>query len=78
MLSHSASTIMNVNPLSTVEILTAEELAGRLKVKVGWVNEMKKPSKSIDPIPVVRFGKHVRFGWNSSKLNAWLARNLGV
>lgn len=57
-----------------VEILTAQELAVRLKVSESWVVEQSKPSRTSDPIPTVRFGKHRRYGWNSSDLTDWLSR----
>jgi len=57
-----------------IEILTAEELASRLKVSKSWVVEQSKPSRTSDPIPTIRFGKHRRYGWNSKALTAWLGR----
>jgi hypothetical protein len=58
----------------TIEILTAEELAARLKVLPSWVAEMSKPSRTSDPIPHGKFGKHNRYHWNSKALQAWIAR----
>jgi hypothetical protein len=57
-----------------IEILTAAELAARLKVLPSWVVEQCKPSRTSDPIPTVRFGRHRRFAWNSKAMNAWLHR----
>ncbi len=57
-----------------IEILTAEELAGRLKVLPSWVTEMSKPSRTSDPIPVTKLGKHNRYAWGSKNLTAWLHR----
>jgi excisionase family DNA binding protein len=42
------------------ELLTAEELAGRLKVPVSWVYETSRTGK----IPTVRIGRYVRFKLN--------------
>lgn len=62
------------DPLSQIEVLTAAELAARLKVRESWVIEQTKPSRTSDPIPTMRFGKHNRYGWNSKALTAWLER----
>jgi hypothetical protein len=40
------------------EVLTTTELAERLKVKESWVVDQSKPSRTTDPIPVFRLGKH--------------------
>jgi hypothetical protein len=60
--------------LSQIEFLTADELAGRLKVRRSWVVEQTKRSRTADPIPVVRFGKHNRFAWGSKALTTWITR----
>jgi len=59
---------------SQIEFLTASELAARLKVRDSWIVEQTKPSRTSDPIPTVRFGKHKRYGWKSRALTAWLER----
>ncbi len=48
--------------LNTVdrELLTAEELAEKLKVPVSWVYEMSRTKR----IPTVRVGRYVRFKLN--------------
>jgi len=56
------------------EFLTAAELAGRLKVPVSWVVEQSKKSRTSDPIPVHRFGKHNSYAWGSKKLTDWINR----
>ena len=63
-----------VEDFSQAEILTAAELAARLKVRVSWIVEQTKPSRASDPIPTVRFGKHNRYAWGSKAFMAWLAR----
>ncbi len=59
------------------EILDSSELALRLKVKESWVVEQSKRSRSNDPIPVFRLGKHRRYRWGSPEMNDWLARRAG-
>ena len=59
------------------EVLTTAELALRLKVKESWIVEQSKPSRTADPIPIFRLGKHRRYLWGSPALNAWLARRGG-
>lgn len=59
------------------EVLTSSELAGRLKVKESWIIDQSKRSKTSDPIPVFRLGKHRRYRWGSPELNAWLERRAG-
>jgi hypothetical protein len=59
------------------EVLTSAELAERLKVKESWVVEASKRSRTNDPIPCIKLGKHRRFLWNSPELLAWLDRRAG-
>jgi hypothetical protein len=59
------------------EILDSSELALRLKVKESWVIEQSKRSRTHDPIPVFRLGKHRRYRWGSPEMNDWLARRAG-
>ena len=59
------------------EVLTSAELGQRLKVKESWVIEAAKRSRTNDPIPSVKFGKHRRFLWGSPELEAWLDRRAG-
>jgi hypothetical protein len=51
------------NGKAVVEILNSSELAVRLKVKESWVIEQSKRSRTVDPIPVLRLGKHRRYRW---------------
>ena len=57
-----------------IEILTAAELAARLKVLPSWIVEQSKPSRTNDPIPIIKLGKHNRHAWGSKNLTAWLHR----
>jgi len=61
-----------------IEILTAEELAARLKVKTSWVVDHSSRAKTSDPLPVLRIGKHRRFRWHSKEMNDWLDRRAGI
>ena len=56
------------------EVLTSAELAERLKVRESWVIDQSKRSRTHDPIPVFRLGKHRRFRWGSPEMNSWLDR----
>jgi hypothetical protein len=62
---------------SEFEILNSSELALRLKVKESWVVEQSKRSRTSDPIPVFRLGKHKRYRWGSPEMNDWLSRRAG-
>lgn len=55
------------------EILTPEELAGRLKLPVSWVRDQTR-SRTADPIPHKKFGMYVRFDWNDPTLQKWIQR----
>jgi hypothetical protein len=59
------------------EVLTSAELAQRLKVKESWIVDQSKRSRTSDPIPIFRLGKHRRYRWGSPELNAWLDRRAG-
>jgi predicted DNA-binding transcriptional regulator AlpA len=55
-------------------ILTTEQLAEKRQVKVSWVIDHSCRSKTSDPIPVWKIGKHRRYRWGSPELEAWLQR----
>ena len=59
------------------ELLTAEELAERLRVPASWVREQTR-SRALDgdPLPHLRLGRYIRFQWGSPELQAWLQRRL--
>lgn len=59
------------------EVLTSAELAQRLKVKESWVVDQSKRSRTSDPLPIFRLGKHRRYLWGSPAMNAWLGRRTG-
>jgi hypothetical protein len=51
------------------ELLTPDELAGRLKVTVGWIYEKRRP-RCANPLPAIPMGRTIRFDWDS--VVAWL------
>jgi hypothetical protein len=59
------------------QLLTAEELADRLRVPPSWIREQTR-SRSLagDPLPHLRLGRYVRFQWGSPELEGWLRRRL--
>jgi hypothetical protein len=63
--------------LEEYELLTAEDLAKRLRVPTSWIREQTR-SRSLqgDPLPHLRLGRYVRFQWGSPELQAWLRRRL--
>lgn len=55
------------------ELLTVEEIAGRLKVPVSWVYKHTQ-CRNGDRIPHFKAGKYLRF--RESEVLAWLQRSL--
>jgi hypothetical protein len=55
--------------LNPADILTSEELAGRLKVPESWIFE-KTRARCRNPIPSLQLGRYVRFDW--AAVVAWL------
>jgi hypothetical protein len=57
------------------DILTPEQLAERLQVKVGWVYEKSRAGgqHGSNPLPVLRCGRYLRFSWPD--VCAWLRSN---
>jgi hypothetical protein len=62
------------NTEPTREIIDAEELAKRWGLPSSWVREQTR-SRAADPLPCIRFGKYVRFRWESPELENWLRRH---
>jgi hypothetical protein len=75
--SHEQSASRLASRPADYEVLTSSELAQRLKVKESWVVDQSKRSRTSDPIPIFRLGKHRRYRWGSPELNAWLDRRAG-
>ena len=60
---------------SAAVLLTPQQLAERLSVPCSWIREkcrLRARTRDIDPLPVVRLGKYVRFDWQA--VEAWLMR----
>lgn len=55
----------------TTELLTAQELAERLRVPESWVRARTR-GRAFDRLPVVRLGRYTRFRW--SAVESWLAQ----
>jgi predicted DNA-binding transcriptional regulator AlpA len=60
-----------------IEVINSAELAQRLKVKESWIVDQSKRSRTSDPIPVFRLGKHRRYRWGAPEMDAWLERRAG-
>lgn len=61
--------------ISAYEFIDSPTLAQRWCLPASWIREQVR-SRSIDPIPHIRFGKYVRFRWASPELIAWAERRL--
>jgi hypothetical protein len=62
--------------LEPSDLLTPEELAGRLKVSKSWVFEQTRDRAKIrnkNPLPCIRLGKYLRFSWVA--VCAWMSEN---
>lgn len=59
------------------EYINSGELAGRWALPVSWIRDQVR-SRSVDPIPHIRFGKYVRFRWGSPELESWAKRRIVV
>ena len=57
------------------EFIDSKELALRWNLPESWVREQVR-SRSTDPIPHIRFGKYVRFRWESPELEGWAERRI--
>jgi len=61
------------SPLVVHEVIDTCELAKRWHLPATWIREQTR-ARSSDPLPCIRFGRHVRFEWGSPKLTAWFER----
>jgi hypothetical protein len=75
--SHPKSTLRFGPSVFDFEVLTSAELARLLKVRESWVIDQSKRSRTSDPMPVFRLGKHRRYRWGSPEMNDWLDRRAG-
>ena len=49
--------------LEPVDILTPEQLAERLQVRVRWVYEQSSATHKCNALPVLHCGRYLRFSW---------------
>ena len=57
------------------ELIDSSELAARWKVPVSWIrNRTRARTPREERIPCIRLGRYVRFDWNSSRLQDWIAK----
>jgi excisionase family DNA binding protein len=56
--------------IDPADLLTAEEVAARLKVRKTWLYEKIRQRKSPHPFPHFRVGKYLRFSW--ADVSAWV------
>jgi hypothetical protein len=68
------TTLEQLAPACSFEIIDAKELGRRLSLPWTWIKEGTR-TRAADPIPCLRFGIYVRFEWGSPALNTWLARH---
>jgi len=67
------------NAAEQYEMLTAEELAERLRIPASWIREQTRArALENDPIPHLRLGRYIRFRWGSPELEAWLRQRLST
>jgi len=64
-----------VGAVPTFEYIDCRELARRWALPESWIREQVR-SRSVDPLPHIRFGKYVRFRWASPELEAWAERRM--
>ena len=58
-----------------IAILTPQQLAERLQVKLSWVYEQTRTRSGVrnpDPLPHIKMGLYLRFDWRD--VLAWLER----
>jgi hypothetical protein len=55
------------------EVITCEQLAERLTLPVSWIRDQAR-ERAVDPIPHFKFGRYVRFHWQSAELESWITR----
>jgi hypothetical protein len=60
-----------------VELIDSAELATRLNLPESWIRAQTR-DRATDPLPCLRFGRYVRFEWESAALRGWLERRLSA
>jgi hypothetical protein len=59
------------------EIIDSIELAKRLNLPESWIRSQTR-YRAPDPLPCLRFGRYVRFEWDSPALKKWLERRVST
>lgn len=67
--------LSTTTPLVPWEFIDSRELALRWNLPESWVRDQVRRRTS-DPLPHIRFGKYVRFRWNSPELEDWAERRI--
>ena len=57
------------------EFINSKELAHRWNLPESWIREQVR-TRTVDPIPHLRFGKYVRFRWDSPELEEWAEQRI--
>jgi hypothetical protein len=65
----------NSSQANRYEFINSGGLASRWCLPESWIREQVR-TRSLDPIPHVRFGKYVRFRWGSPELEQWAERRI--
>ena len=63
------------SPQPPYEFINSKTLAQRWCLPESWIREQVR-SRTIDPIPHIRFGKYIRFMWGSPELEDWARRRM--
>ncbi len=57
-----------------MDYIDSRELARRWNLRESWIRDNVR-SRASDPIPHVRFGRYVRFEFESLELQEWLQKH---
>ena len=68
-----STTGISDQPRPDHEVIDSAELAKRWSLPETWIREQTR-RRAADPLPCIRFGKYVRFLWQSPELQQWLNR----
>src|SRR2546430_479028 len=60
------------------DFLDFRGLAAKLGTSEEWVRRSVRRAYTRDPIPHLRFGRAIRFVWDSPEMQAWLERKKGA
>ena len=63
--------------LETFEIIDSKELARRWALPESWIRDASRSRRhGENMIPHIKFGRYVRFRWQSPELNEWLKHQM--